>query len=91
MGEAAESRNTAHQTKKLSDGIVRMMRDKLGVPISDEALKGEIPFYKPADDSPEIAYLKAAARSPRRLSAASPDEGGRESASAALVGVQGSA
>ncbi len=57
MGEAAESRNTAHQTKKLEDAVIRSMRDKLGVPISDEDLKGEIPFFMPAADSPEMIYL----------------------------------
>ncbi|RJX30739.1 MAG: pyruvate dehydrogenase (acetyl-transferring), homodimeric type [Oxalobacter sp.] len=57
MGEAAESRNTAHQTKKLEDAVIRSMRDKLSVPISDDDLKGEIPFFKPSEDSPEMIYL----------------------------------
>ena len=57
MGEAAESRNTAHQTKKLEDAVIRAMRDKLSVPFSDDDLKGEIPFFKPAPDSPEMVYL----------------------------------
>jgi pyruvate dehydrogenase E1 component len=56
MGKAAEGRNTAHQTKKLTDETVREMRDRFGLPISDEDLPN-IPFFKPSDDSPEMKYL----------------------------------
>ena len=57
MGESGESRNTAHQTKKLDNSALRRMRDRFSVPIPDEDLEGEIPFFKPADDSPEMIYL----------------------------------
>ncbi|NLC23267.1 MAG: pyruvate dehydrogenase (acetyl-transferring), homodimeric type [Oxalobacter sp.] len=57
MGDAAEGLNIAHQVKKLDDYIIRMLRDRAGVPIPDEALY-EVPFYKPADDAPEMVYLK---------------------------------
>ncbi|MBI1889216.1 MAG: pyruvate dehydrogenase (acetyl-transferring), homodimeric type [Burkholderiales bacterium] len=56
MGKSGEARNTAHQTKKLNDDAVREMRDRFGIPISDEQLH-DVPFYKPADDAPEIQYL----------------------------------
>ncbi|MFA9219460.1 MAG: pyruvate dehydrogenase (acetyl-transferring), homodimeric type, partial [Sphingomonadaceae bacterium] len=56
MGKHGEARNTAHQTKKLSDEAVREMRDRYSIPIPDDKL-AEIPFYKPADDAPEIKYL----------------------------------
>ncbi|MGE5652563.1 MAG: pyruvate dehydrogenase (acetyl-transferring), homodimeric type, partial [Bacillota bacterium] len=56
MGKSGEARNTAHQTKKLDDEAVREMRDRFGIPVSDEQLP-DIPFFKPADDSPEIKYL----------------------------------
>jgi pyruvate dehydrogenase E1 component len=56
MGKSGEARNTAHQTKKLSDEAIREMRDRFGVPIPDDKL-AEIPFYKPADDAPEMVYL----------------------------------
>ena len=56
MGRSGEARNTAHQTKKLDDEAIREMRDRYGIPISDEKLP-EVPFFKPADDSPEIKYL----------------------------------
>ncbi|GAB3430291.1 pyruvate dehydrogenase (acetyl-transferring), homodimeric type [Massilia solisilvae] len=56
MGRSGEARNTAHQTKKLDDEAVREMRDRFNIPIPDDKLK-EIPFFKPADDAPEMQYL----------------------------------
>ena len=56
MGKSGEARNTAHQTKKLDDEAIREMRDRFGIPIPDDQL-AEIPFFKPADDSPEMVYL----------------------------------
>jgi pyruvate dehydrogenase E1 component len=56
MGKAGEGKNTAHQTKKLSDDDIRYMRDRFNVPIPDSELP-KIPFYKPADDTPEMKYL----------------------------------
>ncbi|HEX8403809.1 MAG TPA: pyruvate dehydrogenase (acetyl-transferring), homodimeric type [Duganella sp.] len=56
MGKHGEARNTAHNTKKLTDEAVREMRDRYSIPIPDDQL-ADIPFYKPADDSPEIKYL----------------------------------
>ncbi len=56
MGKSGEARNTAHQTKKLDDDAIREMRDRFGIPVSDEQLH-DVPFYVPAADSPEIQYL----------------------------------
>ncbi len=56
MGKAGEGKNTAHQTKKLSDDDIRYMRDRFNLPIPDSELP-KIPFYKPADDTPEMKYL----------------------------------
>ncbi len=56
MGRAGEGKNTAHQTKKLSDDDIRYMRDRFNIPIPDGELP-QIPFYKPADDTPEMKYL----------------------------------
>ncbi len=56
MGSAGEGKNTAHQAKKLTDDDVRFMRDRFNIPISDADLPN-IPFYKPADDTPEMKYL----------------------------------
>jgi len=57
MGKSGEGRNTAHQTKKLIDEDVRAFRDRFNIPIPDDRI-GEIPFYKPADDTPEMKYLR---------------------------------
>jgi pyruvate dehydrogenase E1 component len=56
MGRAGEGKNTAHQAKKLSDDDIRYFRDRFNIPIPDSELP-RIPFYKPADDTPEIKYL----------------------------------
>ncbi|KQV37090.1 pyruvate dehydrogenase (acetyl-transferring), homodimeric type [Massilia sp. Root335] len=56
MGKSGEARNTAHQTKKLDDEAIREMRDRFAIPIPDDKLP-EIPFFKPADDAPEMKYL----------------------------------
>ncbi|QJE00807.1 pyruvate dehydrogenase (acetyl-transferring), homodimeric type [Massilia forsythiae] len=56
MGKSGEARNTAHQTKKLDDEAIREMRDRFAIPIPDDKL-ADIPFFKPADDSPEMKYL----------------------------------
>ena len=61
MGEAGEGQNTTHQQKKMGDDALRAFRDRYHIPISDEELPNA-PFYKPADDSPEIEYMHARRR-----------------------------
>jgi pyruvate dehydrogenase E1 component len=56
MGSAGEGKNTAHQAKKLSDEDIRVFRDRFNIPIPDSEL-AKIPFYKPAEDTPEMKYL----------------------------------
>ena len=58
MGEAGEGQNVTHQAKKMGEKALKEFRDRFQLPISDEQIK-DTPFYKPADDSPEIQYLKA--------------------------------
>ena len=58
MGKIGEGKNTTHQQKKLTDEAVREFRDRFNIPIPDDKL-GEVPFYKPAEDSPELKYLRA--------------------------------
>lgn len=58
MGQAAEGKNTAHQTKDLQDKNRLETRDRYGIPISDEdALAAK--FWFPAPDSAEAQYLHA--------------------------------
>lgn len=57
LGEAGEGRNITHQQKKLNEEELLSFRDRFEIPLSDEeAIKA--PFYKPADSSEEITYLK---------------------------------
>ncbi len=57
MGAAGEGQNITHQQKKMSIEHLRAFRDRFSIPISDEHIT-DVPFYRPADDSPEIQYLR---------------------------------
>ncbi|MHB8178939.1 MAG: pyruvate dehydrogenase (acetyl-transferring), homodimeric type [Vulcanimicrobiaceae bacterium] len=57
MGEAGEARNIAHQAKKMGLEEMRAFRDRFSIPVSDRDLE-HIPFYKPPEKSPEMAYLR---------------------------------
>jgi pyruvate dehydrogenase E1 component len=56
MGQAGESRMTSHQQKKLDVEALRRFRDRFGLPLSDEAVAA-VSFYRPPQDSEEMAYL----------------------------------
>jgi pyruvate dehydrogenase E1 component len=56
MGKAGEGKNNVHQTKKLTDEDIKAFRDRFNIPIPDSELS-QLPFYKPADDTPEMQYL----------------------------------
>ncbi len=76
MGEAGEGQNITHQQKKMGEEALRHFRDRFAIPISDEQLD-ELPFYKPAENSPEMAYLRERRESlggwfPARLTDAQP-------------------
>ncbi|APZ91011.1 pyruvate dehydrogenase (acetyl-transferring), homodimeric type [Fuerstiella marisgermanici] len=57
LGEAGEGRNVAHNTKKVNEQELKNFRTRFSIPISDEEVD-KVPFYKPADDSPEMVYLR---------------------------------
>ncbi|PYV77720.1 MAG: pyruvate dehydrogenase (acetyl-transferring), homodimeric type [Acidobacteria bacterium] len=57
LGEAGEGKNITHQQKKLNDDELKMFRSRFGIPLSDDQLHGA-PFYRPADDSPELTYMQ---------------------------------
>ncbi len=57
MGGAGESHNVTHQQKKMADEYIKEFRDRFKIPISDEDI-GDVPFYRPADDSKEIQYIR---------------------------------
>src|SRR3990167_8531193 len=56
MGAAGEGMNITHQQKKMTAEQVKAFRDRFSIPVTDDNIEG-LPFYKPADDSPEIQYL----------------------------------
>jgi pyruvate dehydrogenase E1 component len=56
MGTSGEGKNTVHQTKKLTDEDIKAFRDRFNIPIPDSELS-KLPFYKPAEDTPEMRYL----------------------------------
>ncbi len=58
MGASGESLNPTHNTKKMDAEAVGIFRDRFQLPISDEQV-ARLDFYKPAEDSPEMQYLKA--------------------------------
>ena len=58
LGEAGEGKNVTHQQKKLNEDELREFRSRFGIPLNDEDC-ATVPFYRPADDSTEIEYLRA--------------------------------
>ena len=58
LGEAGEGKNITHQQKKLNEDELSAFRTRFGIPISDEEV-AEAPFYRPAEDSQEISYLRS--------------------------------
>jgi pyruvate dehydrogenase E1 component len=56
MGEAGEGQNITHQQKKMGEEALKAFRDRFDIPISDEDI-ASAPFYRPAEDSPEIRYI----------------------------------
>ncbi len=57
MGEAGEARNIAHQAKKMEIEEMRAFRDRFLIPVNDTEIE-KIPFYRPAEDSREMTYLR---------------------------------
>ena len=58
LGEAGEGKNITHQQKKLNEDELQEFRTRFDIPLSD-AQCAEVPFYRPAEDSEEIAYMRA--------------------------------
>src|SRR5699024_10323633 len=60
LGPDFEARNATHQMKNLSGSELKRFRDRLRIPISDEALEDDLPpYYHPGEDSEELKYLHA--------------------------------
>ena len=57
MGRAGQGKMTTHSQKKLDGDDLIEYRNRFNLPLSDEQAKG-LAFYKPAEDSPEMRYLR---------------------------------
>ena len=57
MGGAGESRMTAHQAKKLDVEGLKAFRDRFQLPLDDQDV-ADLRFYRPAEDSVELHYLR---------------------------------
>ncbi|MGE8547841.1 pyruvate dehydrogenase (acetyl-transferring), homodimeric type [Alcaligenes sp. WGS1538] len=58
MGHVGQAKNPSHQQKSLDLDAVREFRDRFNIPVPDDKLE-ELPYFKPAEDSPEMQYLHA--------------------------------
>ncbi len=57
LGGGFEASNVTHQMKKLDETQLLALRDRLEIPLDDDAAK-KAPYYHPGKDSPEVRYLK---------------------------------
>jgi pyruvate dehydrogenase E1 component len=58
MGTWGQGKMGTHQQKKLDDEALQAFRDRFALPLSDEEVTG-LRFYRPADDAPEMRYLRS--------------------------------
>ena len=60
LGSHFAGRNATHQMKKLGLEDLKGLRDRLHIPITDEALEANPympPYYRPAPDDPALLYM----------------------------------
>jgi pyruvate dehydrogenase E1 component len=57
MGTAGQGKMTTHSQKKLHDSDLIEFRNRFNLPLTDAQATG-LAFYKPAEDSPEMQYLR---------------------------------
>jgi pyruvate dehydrogenase E1 component len=56
LGEAGEGKNITHGQKKLNEAELAQFRSRFDIPLSEDEV-AHAPFFRPADDSPEMQYL----------------------------------
>jgi pyruvate dehydrogenase E1 component len=57
MGAAGQGKMTTHSQKKFDETDLIQFRNRFNLPLTDEQAKG-LAFFKPADDSAEMRYLR---------------------------------
>ncbi len=61
LGPHFEGRNATHQMKKMTLDDLKLFRDSLRIPVSDEELERDPyqpPYYHPGQQAPEVQYLQ---------------------------------
>ncbi len=58
MGQEGEGQNTTHQQKSMGVETLKAFRTRFDLPLTDEQVEN-LSFYRPAEDSPEMQYLKS--------------------------------
>ncbi|MEO5763791.1 MAG: pyruvate dehydrogenase (acetyl-transferring), homodimeric type, partial [Casimicrobiaceae bacterium] len=53
-----EAQNITHQQKKMTLDSIRFIRDRYGIPVTDEKLE-DVPFVNFPEGSPELEYMRA--------------------------------
>ena len=56
MGESGEGQNITHQQKKMSEDVLLAFRDRFGLELTDEQVRGKA-FVRPPADAPEMRHL----------------------------------
>ena len=57
FGDSAEAQNATHSVKKLDVDGLKRFRDRFNIPIQDDKIE-EVPYYRPAEDSLEMRYMR---------------------------------
>jgi pyruvate dehydrogenase E1 component len=57
MGVSGEGQMITHQAKKMTEDALIAFRDRFDLPLTDEQVR-DAEYYKPADDTPEMEYLR---------------------------------
>ncbi|HEY5515069.1 MAG TPA: pyruvate dehydrogenase (acetyl-transferring), homodimeric type [Pengzhenrongella sp.] len=60
LGSGFAGRNSTHQMKKLKSDDLKVLRDSLHIPVTDEQIDADPyrpPYYNPGTESPEIQYM----------------------------------
>jgi pyruvate dehydrogenase E1 component len=58
MGEAGEAKMPSHQQKKMGMTSLKAFRDRFKLPLTDAQCES-LEYIKPADDTPEMRYMRA--------------------------------
>ncbi|OWT71449.1 MULTISPECIES: pyruvate dehydrogenase (acetyl-transferring), homodimeric type [unclassified Achromobacter] len=58
MGPAVQGKMTTHSNKKFEPEDLLAFRDRFKLPLTDEQVR-DLTFFRPAEDSPEMQYLRA--------------------------------